>query len=273
MELRFSPLFSGSSGNCTYVGCDEGALLIDAGVSGKRILQALDDIGAPASSINGILVTHEHSDHITAVGILSRKLDIPVYATEGTWNAMPGKIGDIAAKNRVIIQPETGFFLGGMEVIPFSTPHDAAESVGFTVSLGRSSFTLATDIGCVKDGWMQHALESDAVLLESNYDPGMLNASSYPFELKRRIIGRRGHLSNDDCAEAALRLVNGGIRHLILGHLSKENNYPELARQVTEMTLTAAGVRLDEDVRVCVAERDRVTGLYGITADIIQRRK
>ena len=264
MELRFAPLFSGSSGNATYIGCDGAHILTDAGVSGARVLAALESIGVSPGALSGILVTHEHADHIQGVGVLSRKLDVPVFATAGTWAAMEGKIGAVAAKNVRIVEPETGFYLGPIEITPFSTPHDAADSVGYAFELSGARFALATDIGCIRDGWFKHAAGAGAVLLESNYDPDMLQAGPYTYDLKKRILSRRGHLSNDDAGEAAARLIRAGARQIVLGHLSKENNFPELALRCTEIALMAEGIEPGVDADVRVASRDAVTGMFSV---------
>ena len=227
MTLRFSPLFSGSSGNAVYVsGCDM-QLLIDCGMSCARVTGELRAIGVSPEDIGGILVTHEHIDHIRGVGVFARKYRCPVYATEETWAAMGEKLGPIPPENRRMVRPGEDFFLGQLNVTPFPTPHDAACSVGYVLSTPDGArFALATDIGCVRSGWLDAVRGCAAVLLESNYDPGMLQAGRYPYDLKRRIQSRKGHLSNDDAAEAALALVHAGARQLVLGHLSKENNFP-----------------------------------------------
>ncbi|MBQ9951125.1 MAG: MBL fold metallo-hydrolase [Clostridia bacterium] len=268
MELRFAPLFSGSSGNAIYVGCDEAHFLVDAGVSGTRVAKALEGIGVAPGSLSGILVTHEHSDHIQGIGVLSRKYDVPIYATEGTWDAMMGKIGAVAAKNICMIEPEINFFLGPVEIMAFSTPHDAADSVGYAFELERAKFALATDIGCVRDSWFKHVKGADAVLLESNYDPDMLKAGPYPYDLKKRILSRRGHLSNDDAGETAAQLVKAGARQIVLGHLSKENNFPELAQKSVEIALMAEGIENGRDVDLRVALRDATTGIFSVGSHI-----
>lgn len=264
MELRFAPLFSGSSGNAVYVGCDDAHLLVDAGMSGSRIAAALSGIGVNPGSLSGILVTHEHIDHIRGIGVMSRKFDVPIYATEGTWEAMGDKLGAIASKNRCYIEPEIGFHLGPVEITPFSTPHDAADSVGYAFELDRARFALATDLGCIRDSWLKHVLGADAVLLESNFDPDMLKAGPYPYDLKKRILSRRGHLSNDEAGEVAAKLVQHGARQIVLGHLSKENNFPELALRCTEIALMAEGIEVGEDVDVRVALRDSTTGIFSV---------
>lgn len=264
MELRFSPLFSGSSGNAVYVGCDTTHLLVDAGMSGARIIQGLQGIGVHPGDLTAILVTHEHIDHIRGVGVLSRKFDLPVYATPGTWMAMSDKLGSIAEKNRRTFDPEVNFFLGDIDVLGFPTPHDAAEPCGYAFEQSGARFALATDIGCVREGWFKYVEGADAVLLESNYDPDMLQAGPYPYDLKKRILSRRGHLSNDDAGETAARLVRSGARQIVLGHLSKENNFPELALKSAEIALRQEGIVPQEDVDLRVALRDATTGLFSV---------
>ena len=266
MELRFSPLFSGSSGNAIYVGCGDTHILVDAGLSGTRITHELEKIGLHPSQLSAILVTHEHSDHTQGVGILSRKYGLSVYATEGTWEGMNGKIGAVDAPNRCVIEAEQDFYMGSLNIMPFATPHDANQPVGFCFERDGARFAIATDLGCIRRGWFNQVKGADAVLLESNYDPGMLQAGSYPYELKRRILSSRGHLCNDDAGSCALELVNAGARHIVLGHLSKENNFPELARCCTEEALRAGGVIPGEDVRLDVASRDGVTGIFAVSS-------
>ena len=268
MELRFSPLFSGSSGNAIYVGADDAGILVDAGMSGARIINELECVGVDPRSLSAILVTHEHADHIKGIGILSRKFDLPVYATQGTWEGMYSKIGAVAERNQIVIQPEQDFFIGSINVMPFATPHDAAQSVGYSFELFGAKFSIVTDVGSIRDSWMKYVKGSDAVLLESNYDPDMLTAGPYPYELKKRIQSRHGHLSNDDAGAAAVELVNSGTRRIILGHLSKENNFPELAYRTTLLYLEQAGLTLDEDVVLHVASRDHNAGMYSITSKL-----
>ncbi len=265
-ELRFAPLFSGSSGNAIYVGCDGGQVLIDAGVSGSKVAKALESIGVAPGTLDGILITHEHLDHIQGVGVLSRKYDLPIFATMDTWAAMERKLGAIAEKNRRFIDPGVGFFIGPMEIMPFSTPHDAVDSVGYAFELDRARFALATDLGCCKDSWLKYVLGADAVLLESNYDPDMLKAGPYPYDLKKRILSRKGHLSNDEAGETAAKLVKAGARQIVLGHLSKENNFPELAMKTVEIALMAEGIEAGEDVDLRVAQREAVTGVFSVSA-------
>lgn len=264
MHLAFAPLFSGSSGNSTLISCGETNILVDAGVSGVRIQRELEKIGVAPSSISAILVTHEHDDHIKGVGILSRKLDVPIYATAGTWEGMKHKIGEVALKNQCLLETNTDFYFGDLNIMPFATPHDAMESCGYTFEHNGMRFSIATDIGCVKPQWFNHVQGSDAVILESNYDLDMLYAGSYPATLKRRIASRRGHLCNDDAADAAKQLIQSGTKQIFLGHLSKENNFPELAMTCTEQYLISNGIIPGKDVLLSVADREKCSGYFRI---------
>lgn len=268
MELRFAPLFSGSSGNAIYVGTDRTNLLIDAGVSGSRVLDELKTVGVNPSDLDGILVTHEHSDHIKGVGVLARKLRVPIYATEGTWAGMEAKLGKISLNQQAIIQTESPFYIGDLDITAFPTPHDALEPCGFAFSNGCARFAIATDIGYAREGWMKYILGADAVLLEANYDPDMLTAGSYPFELKKRILSRKGHLSNDDAGAVAAKLVQSGVKQIILGHLSKENNFPELALRTVKLILRQNGIDPESDLDLRVALRDETTGLFALSSEM-----
>lgn len=268
MELRFAPLFSGSSGNAIYVGTDRTNLLIDAGVSGSRVLDELKTVGVNPSDLDGILVTHEHSDHIKGVGVLARKLRVPIYATEGTWAGMDAKLGKISLNQQAIIQTESPFYIGDLDITAFPTPHDALEPCGFAFSNGCARFAIATDIGYAREGWMKYILGADAVLLEANYDPDMLTAGSYPFELKKRILSRKGHLSNDDAGAVAAKMVQSGAKQIILGHLSKENNFPELALRTVELILRQNGIDPESDLDLRVALRDETTGLFALSSEM-----
>ena len=262
MDLHFSPLFSGSSGNSVFVSAGSTRLLIDAGMSCARICGELRSIGADPADIGAMLITHEHVDHIRGAGIFARKYGSAIYATAGTWRAVGDKLGEIPEDCRRVIEPGTDFFIGDINIQPFATPHDAAQSVGYVLSTPTGAqFALATDIGCVQSGWLNTISGCAAVLLESNYDPGMLQAGRYPYDLKRRIMSRKGHLSNDDAAEAALSLISQGAQQLVLGHLSKENNFPELALRCTLSALEREGAG---DANVCVAGRDGNSGIFTV---------
>jgi phosphoribosyl 1,2-cyclic phosphodiesterase len=263
--LQFCTLFSGSSGNCAYLSTDRGGLLIDCGMSGKQTLEALYQARINLASIHALLVTHEHTDHTKGVGVISRKLNVPVYATEGTWDGMARGLGELPRHHRMVIRADEGFFLDDIEAIPFHIPHDANEPTGFRFNLGRYGVAVATDLGHFSKFVYEAIQGADIVLLESNHDPDMLmNNPSYPQRLKTRILGRKGHLSNEAGAQAALQLLNGGTKHLLLGHLSQENNTPELAYQTVSAALQDAGAVIGKDVSLNVAGRYQAGYMYRI---------
>ena len=262
MELRFCPLFSGSSGNALYVGCDTTRILVDAGLSGTKICAEMGRFGLNPAELNGILVTHEHADHISGVGILSRRYRLPVYANEGTWQAMRDKLGSIDEANVRVFETGVDFNIGPLNVTPFATPHDAAEPVGFAICAGADRLAIATDIGAVRESWLRHLEGADVVLLESNHDVDMLKAGRYPYDLKRRILGAHGHLSNDDAGRAAVELARRGVRLIVLGHLSGENNFPELAYESVCCALRAEGLEPGRDIQLALAGRHGENDLY-----------
>ncbi len=251
---RFCSLFSSSSGNCVYVGQPDGGILIDVGVSAKRTAEALDCIGVDINSVGAIFVTHEHTDHVSGVRVLAGKHKIPVYSSAGTLDAMADS-GILSGKFPAEAIPQSGTEINGMFIRPFRTPHDSRESLGYTIELADGNrIAIATDIGCVTDEVMNNITCCNLVLLESNHDVRMLqNNPVYPYMLKRRILSDRGHLSNEVCAKTAEALVASGTTRLFLGHLSKENNMPELAYQTTASALSRCGMQEGSDYILRVA--------------------
>jgi phosphoribosyl 1,2-cyclic phosphodiesterase len=263
--LQFCTLFSGSSGNVVYLASQRGGLLIDCGMSARQTLEAMTRSGLDPSSVHGILITHEHSDHVRGVGVVSRKLGVPVYATQGTWEGMAAAVGELPAHNRVVIGAEGSFFLDDMEIVPFSIPHDANDPVGYRIFTGRHSVAVATDLGYFSQTVADAVAGAEIVLLESNHDPELLKKNPhYPASLKARILGRKGHLSNDAGAQAAVRLAQCGTKHLLLGHLSRENNTPDMAYRTTHTALTEAGADIGQEVTLHVASRTSVSFLYRV---------
>ncbi len=257
--MKFCSLFSGSSGNSLFVSDNNTKILIDAGLSGKRIQAALDAIEEDPREIGGILVTHEHSDHIHGVGVLSRRFDLPIYANQKTWAAMQKDLGKIAEHNIKLFNFENPFAIQDLQIKAFQTSHDAADSAGFVISDGKKRLGIATDSGIITPEMHSALCGCDLVVLESNHDVSMLEAGSYPFYLKQRIKSDFGHLSNEIAGDLALTLVKEGTREVVLAHLSQENNYPLLAYETTARILTGAGVVLDGDVKLCVAKRSSVS--------------
>lgn len=250
---RFCSLFSSSSGNCTYIGSADGGILIDAGVSAKQIALKLDCIGVSTADIGAIFVTHEHSDHVRGLRVFASKNDIPVYATEGTAGVLE-RDGIANGKFRLNVIPDEGMECNGHYITSFKTSHDAAQSCGFVVHTSDDrKIAVATDTGVITDETVKAVTYCDLVLAESNHDIGMLRNGVYPYMLKRRILSDIGHLSNVACSEFITDLVRNGTTRVILGHLSKENNMPELAFQTSKSALDCVGAVQFKDYILKVA--------------------
>ena len=260
--MLFCPLCSGSSGNASFLEAEGRRFLIDAGLPRKRIAALLESIGVPLHTIDAVFLTHEHVDHVAGAGVLARAHHIPVYAAADCFSALPPSVGEIPAACMRVFEPDREFFCGKVRVFPFSTPHDAAHAVGYSFMAEGRKVTVMTDVGHVDERLLTQLSGSDLVLLEANHDVDMLLAGPYPYPLKQRILSRRGHLCNEDCGRALIALHERGVRNVILGHLSRENNTPELARVTIEAMLESAGIL--SDMRVSVALRDRPLGLFEI---------
>lgn len=250
---RFSSLSSSSSGNCTFIGSSRSGVLIDAGISAKQILLRLDCIGVAPGGVSAIFVTHEHSDHVKGLRVLAAKYKIPVYATEGTVSALVSSgVADGSFEINPI--PDCGVECSEQYITAFATSHDAAQSCGYLVKTSDDrKISVATDTGIITSEIQASVKGSDLVLLESNHDVGMLRNGGYPYLLKRRILSDVGHLSNAACSEFAMELVASGTTRLVLGHLSRENNMPELAFQTTSSALQCAGAQEGRDYILKVA--------------------
>ena len=256
--IKFCSLYSGSSGNSIFLSLGSTRLLVDAGLSAKRIIEALVSIGEKPSELSAILITHEHSDHIKGVGILSRKFNIPIYANEKTWAAMEAFIGPVDSCNRVFFNTDSEFNIGGILIKAFPIPHDACEPVGYSFFAEEKKITVATDIGHMDLELMGCMEDSDLLLLESNHDIEMLKIGRYPWHLKKRIAGDRGHLSNDAAGEVIAHMAEKGTKRFMLGHLSRENNFPELAYQTVYNALYERSILAGIDIILDVALRDKV---------------
>lgn len=250
---RIFPICSSSEGNCTFIGTRGHGILVDAGCSFRALKNALALIDTDFDGIEALFITHEHYDHIKGIEQVFKHTALPVFAAGGTVSAM-ASMGKIPDGKLVYDITKTGYKSASFEVTPFRTSHDAAESVGYRIGFNGQSFAVCTDTGVVTDEAAEALKGCDAVLLESNYDPDMLRRNMrYGFDLKRRISSNIGHLSNRDCAEFAEKLVRGGTRHLILGHLSKENNTPDTAYACTSELLAKRGLVIERDYTLDIA--------------------
>lgn len=255
---RFCSLFSSSSGNSTFIGSSKTGILIDAGVSAKRMKNALLDRNIDPSTISAIFVTHEHSDHIKGIRIIASNYNIPVYATEGTLQGLE-ESEILNGKFPFYVMPQEGIEIGDLFVKPFKTPHDSNESCGFTIELpDERRAAVATDIGHITNEIMNALIGCDLVMLESNHDVGMLENGPYPYYLKRRILSDIGHLSNEVCGDVAAQLVERGTTRLFLGHLSTENNIPELAYQTSYAAIYETGAVLNRDYMLAVNPKENL---------------
>ena len=254
--MKFCSLYSGSSGNSIFIASDNAKVLIDAGLAGKKIDDALKHIGEESSSIDGIFITHEHIDHIKGVGVLSRKYDIPIYANDNTWAVMEKNIGKIKEHNIRIMDRRSSITINDLEIRSFNIPHDAIAPVGYTVSSAGKNASVVTDFGVFTEEIRDNIIDSDIILLESNHDVNMLRMGPYPYKLKLRVLGENGHLSNEDCGSAIVSLLkNDKKKQIVLGHLSGTNNHPDLAYQTVVDVLSANGIRPGDNVILQLASR------------------
>jgi len=248
--IKFCNLFSGSTGNCTYIASENTKILIDAGVSCVRISKALAELNTNLDEIDAILVTHEHSDHTKGLTTIAKKYHVPIYTSSKTWKMMESL--KVVETCQLTFTPNKEFEIGDFKIFPFSIPHDAIDPCGFSILAENKKITLATDIGHLTREIVSYMEHSDILLLESNYDTATLKCGSYPYFLKERILGEKGHLSNDMASKAVSYLCKNGVNNIILGHLSRENNFPELAYQTAINELNASNLTCN----LTVANRD-----------------
>ena len=254
--MRFCSLYSGSSGNSIFIASENARILIDAGLPGKKIDEALKNIGEDPKNLNGIFVTHEHSDHIKGIGVLSRKYDIPIYANPDTWSVMEKLIGKIKEHNIKIMDRRSTVYINDLDVISFNIPHDAVAPVGYTIHCKGKKASVSTDFGIYTEEIRDNIKDSEVILLESNHDINMLKFGPYPYTLKRRILSEVGHLSNEDCGKAIVDLINyKSNKRIILGHLSGTNNHPDLALETVSGVLRENNIIPKQDIDLTMANR------------------
>lgn len=253
--LRYCSLFSGSSGNSTYIGTADGGLLIDVGVSARRITTALRERDIDPASIRAVLVTHEHSDHVSGLRVLCKQYGWPVIASAGTLDGLAEQ-GNLTGQERLFMLPaEQKLAVAGMQVQAFDTPHDSRHCYGYRIDTedGRS-LAMTTDLGYMPQSVLDTITGCQFLHIESNHDPDMLRNGSYPYWLIQRIRGQGGHLSNQECAAVLPGLVQAGATRIVLAHLSEHNNTPELARACSCQALSDIGATVGRDCLLSVAK-------------------
>ena len=260
--MEFCSLFSGSSGNCQYIKTENTTILVDAGLSGKKIQQEIVNIGEDPKKIDAIFITHEHIDHIQGAGIMSRRLNVPVYANKKTWDAMYPYIGNINPEN--IKTLEECAEIGDLSVMPFDISHDSAHPVGYNIFYKNKKISIVTDTGCINELIINKIMNSDLLLIESNHDEDMVLIGPYPWPLKRRVLGEFGHMSNDTAGDLISKVVKRGTEIVLLGHLSKENNFPQLAYKTVENILKENSIDVNPGICLEMTYRDKSSKIYEI---------
>lgn len=264
MALQFCSFASGSSGNCYLIKNQNTALLIDAGISGKKIFNGLEKTGTPFESVKGLLVTHEHIDHVKSLPIVTKKLpQVQVYANENTWENIERPVPE---ERRALFTTGEDFYIEDILVRPFPIPHDAADPVGFSIYHDDRQISIVTDVGFITENIFNEIIDADLLLLEANHEREILLMGSYPYSLKRRILGEKGHLSNDSAGECLCQLVvsKRKKRKILLGHLSRENNDPSVAMLTVKNTLMENNIFTGNELNLDVVTRDCYSNIYEV---------
>jgi phosphoribosyl 1,2-cyclic phosphodiesterase len=256
--MQVHVLASGSSGNALLLDFEKTNILVDAGISARRIKQSLTSVGVEVEDVDGVLITHEHSDHIKGLTTLVKKYRLPVYTRQFTWEAMSCRF-ELPTECQHNI--DVAFEVGKVKVEAFNTSHDAADPVGFSFYSGKVKCSVATDLGFVTSGVKKGLEMSEVMVLEANHDLAMLEQGSYPWYLKKRIMSNRGHLSNYDAGWALARLQRQKQTNVLLAHLSKENNRPEIVETTVSDILSKQGCLLEENINLQLTCPDKVTSL------------
>lgn len=245
--MKLCSIASGSSGNCIYIGSDNTHILIDAGISKKKIEAGLNHIGIKGEDLSAILVTHEHTDHIAGIGVMSRGYKVPIYGTKGTLQGIEeykylGKMPE-GLYHEVFVDKEIP--IGGLVIEPFHISHDAYEPSGFRISDGKKTVAIATDLGKYDAYTIEKLAKLDAIFLESNHDVHMLEVGNYPYPLKRRVLSDQGHLSNELSGQLLCAILHENLKNVILGHLSQENNFEMLAYETVKLEVNMSEIPFD----------------------------
>lgn len=264
MKIQFICLGSGSSGNCFYLGTERCGVLIDAGIAARTIKKHLKEAGIDIEKLRGVLVTHDHADHIKALGSLGEKLHIPIYTTSLVHQ---GIARSYCMTERLItsartIEKEQPFELGDFCIECFEVPHDGTDNVGYCIQIGQTTFTFLTDLGEITPTAARYIDRANYLIIEANYDTDMLHMGPYPHHLKERIASSTGHMSNADTARYLAHHLPPHVRHIWLCHLSKDNNHPELALKTVELALRDQGILVGKELEVTALKRTTPSPLY-----------
>ncbi len=263
MSLKFCSLSSGSSGNSYIIGTEDDVILIDVGISGKKILEGIQKLNIDFNKIKGVLVTHEHIDHIKSVGVISKKLPkAKVYANQGTWQHIKDKV---AENQREEFETGSPFEIGDLEILPFEISHDATEPVGFTVKNEGKRITVVTDTGIITEEIFTQMKSADILVVEANYEENLLKMCSYPWSVKQRILSDIGHLSNEETGNFLCRILKEGEkkpRNILLAHLSGENNFPDLAYQTIKNIIVEKYGDENLSMDINVIKKNEISKVY-----------
>lgn len=264
MKTYFMSLSSGSSGNCYCLGTEEHAILIDAGIPVKQIRGYLKDVGIPFERIMAVFVTHDHADHIKALGHLGEKCAVPVYATRETHIGINNNycMTEKLCSSVHYVEKEVPFQFHEFRITPFEVPHDGTDNVGYKIEVGEKVFCFVTDLGHITDTVSSYILQAQYLVMEANYDEEMLRMGNYPKFLKDRIVSPLGHLSNRTTARFLVENMTPELKYIWLCHLSGENNHPEIAYKTVEYELRSVGIIPGRDVQLCALKRTTPSQLY-----------
>lgn len=261
-NLQISILASGSSGNSIYVESETTKLLVDCGLTGKKTEGLLRQINRRPEDLDAILVSHEHSDHIHGVGVMSRKYNLDIYANEKTWQAMSKKLGKIKTEHKYLFHKGEMKTIGDIDIMSFGISHDAIDPQFYTFQKNKKQFVILTDTGYVSDRMRDSLKNADAYLIESNHDISMLRMGKYPWPLKQRILSDKGHLSNEDGALALTDLIGNNTKRIYLGHLSRENNMKEIAHETVEEILVRKDMGVNYEFFLYHTDPDEAQSLF-----------